>query len=94
MSKPALSPLLGKRVESWVRKDVLAEVLDIIVHETDIAININKIIAIEKNVIECKDDGSRCVTVYEVYLPSWKLWIRTEKLNGKTYTEWKFYPSD
>jgi hypothetical protein len=94
MSKPVLSPLLEKKVETWIRRDVLVEALDIIAHETDIAIDINKIIAVEKSVIECKDDGSMCITVYEVYLPSWKLWIKTEKLNGKTYTEWKFHPSD
>jgi hypothetical protein len=94
MSKPVLSPLLGKKVETWIRRDVLAEVLDIIVHETDISLDISKIIAIDKYVVECKDEGKDCKTVYNIYLPSWRLWLKVESFNGKKYVEYNFYASD
>jgi hypothetical protein len=90
MSEPAA----GKHAEQWIRRDVLAEVLDIIAHETDIAIDASKIIAIEKYVVEQKDENSYSKIVYSVYLPSWRLWLKVENYNGKRYVEYNFYSSE
>jgi hypothetical protein len=94
MSKPALSPLLEKEAELWIRRDVLAEVLDIIVHETDISLDISKIVAVEKYVVEQRDEDNYTKIVYNVYLPTWRLWLKVENYNGKRYVEYNFYASD
>ena len=94
MSKPALSPIYEKQIETWIRKDILAEVLDIIVHETDITLDISKIVAIEKYVVEQYDEDNYSKIVYNVYLPTWRLWLKVENYKGKRYVEYNFYSSD
>jgi hypothetical protein len=79
------------RIENWTNKDIVLDALNIIHNKTDIAIDVSKILVVEKLADSCLENNDKCEKTFIIYMPSIRIWLKYEKNGNYDYAEAKIY---